>query len=175
MVSPTNFLYPITDYYYYATAGGAKIWVSSLPHNYRYLPDLYYFLLQWKKYLTTMQIVQFIVDLHLVYFGSESNVSDVAIHLILSSSQPIATLPPPIGLNFRHLATAMERSRPQSLAASYSRAIFCSLSSSILIRTRSRLAERSQLRMDTQMGTGESISNFDSDPRLMTLRRFKKD
>lgn len=27
---------------------------------------------QWKKYLTTMQIVQFIVDLHLVYFGSES-------------------------------------------------------------------------------------------------------
>lgn len=26
-------LYPTTDYYYYATAGGAKIWVSS-PHNY---------------------------------------------------------------------------------------------------------------------------------------------
>ncbi|KAH8997301.1 elongase of fatty acids ELO [Lactarius akahatsu] len=34
------------------TAGGAKIW--------------------WKKYLTTMQIVQFVVDLHLVYFGTYS-------------------------------------------------------------------------------------------------------
>ncbi|KAF7320342.1 Elongation of fatty acids protein [Mycena kentingensis (nom. inval.)] len=37
-------------YYYYATAGGAKIW--------------------WKKYLTTMQIVQFVIDLFLVYFGT---------------------------------------------------------------------------------------------------------
>jgi len=35
------------------------------------LPAFFHFL-QWKKYLTTMQIVQFIVDLHLVYFGSES-------------------------------------------------------------------------------------------------------
>jgi hypothetical protein len=33
----------------------------------------FFHLIQWKKYLTTMQIVQFIVDLHLVYFGSESN------------------------------------------------------------------------------------------------------
>ncbi|KIY71621.1 GNS1/SUR4 membrane protein, partial [Cylindrobasidium torrendii FP15055 ss-10] len=37
-------------YYYYATAGGKKIW--------------------WKKYLTLMQITQFVVDLHLVYFGT---------------------------------------------------------------------------------------------------------
>ncbi|KAI0689600.1 GNS1/SUR4 membrane protein [Cytidiella melzeri] len=37
-------------YYYYATAGGAKIW--------------------WKKYLTTMQIVQFVIDLVAVYFGT---------------------------------------------------------------------------------------------------------
>ncbi|ESK88879.1 fatty acid elongase [Moniliophthora roreri MCA 2997] len=37
-------------YYYYATAGGAKIW--------------------WKKYLTMMQIIQFIIDLFLVYFGT---------------------------------------------------------------------------------------------------------
>jgi len=37
-------------YYYYATAGGAKIW--------------------WKKYLTTMQIAQFIIDICLVYFGT---------------------------------------------------------------------------------------------------------
>jgi len=37
-------------YYYFATAGGAKIW--------------------WKKYLTTMQIVQFIIDLVVVYFGT---------------------------------------------------------------------------------------------------------
>ncbi|KII86437.1 hypothetical protein PLICRDRAFT_700491 [Plicaturopsis crispa FD-325 SS-3] len=37
-------------YYYYATAGGAKIW--------------------WKKYLTLMQITQFVIDLGVVYFGS---------------------------------------------------------------------------------------------------------
>ncbi|KAH7883587.1 GNS1/SUR4 membrane protein [Phlebopus sp. FC_14] len=40
----------IMYYYYYATAGGAKVW--------------------WKKYLTTMQIVQFIIDLFVVYFGT---------------------------------------------------------------------------------------------------------
>jgi len=39
-------------YYYYATAGGAKIW--------------------WKKYLTTMQIVQFVIDLFAVYFATYS-------------------------------------------------------------------------------------------------------
>ncbi|KAF9459906.1 elongase of fatty acids ELO [Collybia nuda] len=37
-------------YYYYATAGGARIW--------------------WKKYLTSMQIVQFVIDIVLVYFGT---------------------------------------------------------------------------------------------------------
>jgi len=37
-------------YYYYATAAGAKIW--------------------WKKYLTIMQITQFIIDLFVVYFGT---------------------------------------------------------------------------------------------------------
>ncbi|KAF9015161.1 elongase [Cyathus striatus] len=37
-------------YYYYATAGGARFW--------------------WKKYLTTMQIVQFIIDICIVYFGT---------------------------------------------------------------------------------------------------------
>ncbi|KAF7306926.1 Elongation of fatty acids protein [Mycena indigotica] len=40
----------IMYYYYYATAGGAKIW--------------------WKKYLTTMQIIQFVIDLFVVYFGT---------------------------------------------------------------------------------------------------------
>ncbi|KAL0951189.1 hypothetical protein HGRIS_007917 [Hohenbuehelia grisea] len=40
----------IMYYYYYATAGGARIW--------------------WKKYLTTMQIVQFVIDLFVVYFGT---------------------------------------------------------------------------------------------------------
>ncbi|KAH8100716.1 GNS1/SUR4 membrane protein [Cristinia sonorae] len=39
-------------YYYYATAGGARIW--------------------WKKYLTTMQITQFVIDLCAVYFGTYS-------------------------------------------------------------------------------------------------------
>ncbi|EIN13748.1 elongase of fatty acids ELO [Punctularia strigosozonata HHB-11173 SS5] len=39
-------------YYYYATAGGAKIW--------------------WKKYLTSMQITQFVIDLFVVYFATYS-------------------------------------------------------------------------------------------------------
>ncbi|KAF9652012.1 GNS1/SUR4 membrane protein [Thelephora ganbajun] len=39
-------------YYYYATAGGKKLW--------------------WKKYLTTMQITQFVIDLFAVYFGTYS-------------------------------------------------------------------------------------------------------
>ncbi|KAG8906107.1 hypothetical protein FRB99_007568 [Tulasnella sp. 403] len=37
-------------YYYWATAGGRKIW--------------------WKKYLTSMQITQFIIDLFVVYFAT---------------------------------------------------------------------------------------------------------
>jgi len=39
-------------YYFYATACGSKIW--------------------WKKYLTIMQIMQFIIDLGVVYFGAYS-------------------------------------------------------------------------------------------------------
>jgi fatty acid elongase 3 len=35
-------------YYYFRTAAGAKIW--------------------WKKYLTTLQITQFIIDLAVIYF-----------------------------------------------------------------------------------------------------------
>ncbi|KAI8995640.1 elongase of fatty acids ELO [Trametes punicea] len=42
----------IMYYYYWAAAGGAKIW--------------------WKKYLTTFQIVQFIIDLCVVYFATYS-------------------------------------------------------------------------------------------------------
>ncbi|KAI6162191.1 GNS1/SUR4 membrane protein [Pisolithus thermaeus] len=45
-----RFIHKGVDYYYYATAGGAKIW--------------------WKRYLTTMQIVQFVIDLSIVYFGT---------------------------------------------------------------------------------------------------------
>lgn len=41
----------LADYYYYATAGGAKIW--------------------WKKYLTSLQITQFVIDLFVVYFACE--------------------------------------------------------------------------------------------------------
>jgi len=40
-------------YYYYATAGGAKIW--------------------WKKYITTMQITQFVIDIVIVYFATYSH------------------------------------------------------------------------------------------------------
>ncbi|CAE6493185.1 unnamed protein product [Rhizoctonia solani] len=43
-------------YYYWATAGGRKIWASRAP----------------LKYLTTMQITQFVIDLFAVYFASYS-------------------------------------------------------------------------------------------------------
>lgn len=46
------FVHVIMYYYYWATAAGYKIW--------------------WKKYVTVMQITQFILDLGLVYFGSRS-------------------------------------------------------------------------------------------------------
>lgn len=60
------------DYYYYATAGGAKIWVSlstglSPVHA---LADSE----QWKKYLTTLQITQFVIDLFIVFFASKLTV-----------------------------------------------------------------------------------------------------
>jgi len=45
----------IMYYYYYATAGGAKFW--------------------WKKYLTSLQITQFVIDLCLVYFGTYQRVA----------------------------------------------------------------------------------------------------
>jgi len=63
----------------------------------------------------------------------------------------------------------MDLSRLLSLVARYYPAIFCSLSSSISIRTRSQLAERSQLLTDTQMAMREFTSMFASDPRLMVL------
>ncbi|KIY52723.1 GNS1/SUR4 membrane protein [Fistulina hepatica ATCC 64428] len=50
VISQNLAVHVVMYYYYYATAGGAKIW--------------------WKKYLTTMQIVQFIIDLFVVYFGT---------------------------------------------------------------------------------------------------------
>lgn len=43
----------IMYYYYYATAGGARIW--------------------WKKYLTTLQITQFVIDLFIVFFATYSH------------------------------------------------------------------------------------------------------
>lgn len=42
------FVHVLMYYYYFRTAAGAKIW--------------------WKKYLTTLQITQFIIDLGIVYF-----------------------------------------------------------------------------------------------------------
>lgn len=39
-------------YYYFMTAAGYKIW--------------------WKKYLTTLQITQFVIDLFTVYFASKT-------------------------------------------------------------------------------------------------------
>ncbi|KIK38654.1 hypothetical protein CY34DRAFT_809141 [Suillus luteus UH-Slu-Lm8-n1] len=48
VVSINLLVHVVMYYYYYATAGGAKFW--------------------WKKYLTTMQITQFIIDLFIFYF-----------------------------------------------------------------------------------------------------------
>ncbi|KIJ68450.1 hypothetical protein HYDPIDRAFT_106645 [Hydnomerulius pinastri MD-312] len=50
VISLNLLVHVIMYYYYYATAGGAKIW--------------------WKKYLTSMQITQFVIDLFIVYFGT---------------------------------------------------------------------------------------------------------
>ncbi|KDR81079.1 hypothetical protein GALMADRAFT_91773 [Galerina marginata CBS 339.88] len=49
VISVNLAVHVVMYYYYYATAGGAKLW--------------------WKKYLTIMQIGQFIIDLACVYFG----------------------------------------------------------------------------------------------------------
>ncbi|KAG1733802.1 GNS1/SUR4 membrane protein [Suillus lakei] len=49
IVSINLLVHVVMYYYYYATAGGAKFW--------------------WKKYLTAMQIIQFIIDLFIFYFG----------------------------------------------------------------------------------------------------------
>jgi len=50
VISLNLLVHVIMYYYYYATAGGAKFW--------------------WKKYLTSLQIGQFVIDLGLVYFGT---------------------------------------------------------------------------------------------------------
>ncbi|CDO71575.1 hypothetical protein BN946_scf184911.g45 [Trametes cinnabarina] len=52
VISINLLVHVIMYYYYFATAGGARIW--------------------WKKYLTTFQIVQFIIDLFIVYFATYS-------------------------------------------------------------------------------------------------------
>lgn len=49
-------------YYYFRTAAGAKIW--------------------WKKYLTTLQITQFIIDLGIVYFCTYTYFSYTYIHIL---------------------------------------------------------------------------------------------
>lgn len=60
-------------YYYYATAGGARIWVSIVVITIPSYSLIHWIFSQWKKYLTTMQIVQFVIDLFAVYFGSMSS------------------------------------------------------------------------------------------------------
>ncbi|KAF8308865.1 elongase of fatty acids ELO [Clavulina sp. PMI_390] len=52
VISLNLLVHVVMYYYYYATAGGAKIW--------------------WKKYLTSMQITQFVIDLGVVYFARTS-------------------------------------------------------------------------------------------------------
>ena len=61
----------VIDYYYYATAGGKKIWVRLDTTPLSNVLSLTVEAIQWKKYLTTMQITQFVIDLFAVYFGSK--------------------------------------------------------------------------------------------------------
>lgn len=61
----------MVDYYYFATAGGKRIWVRLDSILQVTVPIANSWVTQWKKYLTTMQITQFVIDLFAVYFGSE--------------------------------------------------------------------------------------------------------
>nr|ODN97866.1 fatty acid elongase [Cryptococcus depauperatus CBS 7855] len=71
----------IMYYYYYATAGGAKIW--------------------WKKYLTTLQITQFIIDLFIVFFASTFLFS----HRYAHNQYPvIASFSPVSPISYSHFA-----------------------------------------------------------------------
>lgn len=53
VISLNLLVHVIMYYYYWATAGGARIW--------------------WKKYLTTMQITQFVIDLYVVFFATTNH------------------------------------------------------------------------------------------------------
>lgn len=53
VISINLLVHVIMYYYYYATAGGARIW--------------------WKKYLTTMQITQFVIDLFITYYATTNH------------------------------------------------------------------------------------------------------
>lgn len=60
----------LEDYYYYATAGGAKLWVCAVlfkPWTVVHVKCN----TQWKQYLTTMQIAQFVVILVAGFFAGE--------------------------------------------------------------------------------------------------------
>lgn len=61
-------------YYYFVTAAGGKIW--------------------WKKYLTTLQITQFVVDIVVVYFAGPSPSLSSLASRAETLVQPTRTLPP---------------------------------------------------------------------------------
>lgn len=67
LVLPPAYSPSRADYYYYATAGGRRFWVRS---GVRQGTSADAPRPQWKKYLTTMQIIQFVIDLFAVYFAS---------------------------------------------------------------------------------------------------------
>lgn len=94
-----------TDYYYFATAGGRTIWVCAFRFRrhgiVEWLLIFVFCFPQWKKYITTMQITQFVIDLFATYFASTLPIPP-------SLPLPSKTLTPPSSSlsSFSSLSTA---------------------------------------------------------------------
>lgn len=129
------------DYYYWATAGGARIW--------------------WKKYLTGLQITQFVIDLFVVYFGSTyipPNITNTSL-LMITHIQLTLTLVPtitPAGLSLV-IAPALKALRSSAVLSS--RATSACSSTSTSKHTR-HLKEKRLMALRTATGSYLSSSTL---------------
>lgn len=95
------------------------------------------FFLQWKKYLTTMQIVQFVIDIFIVYFGSRSRHYSAWPCLTQIYMQPTSILSPPItAICFHTLVIALVQNSQLFLAVRFSLCTSAFSSTSIFKHTR---------------------------------------